>query len=106
MKIIQLTAFAPFIAAVLASPSVLQRSAALELVSTLPVALPLPRRSAFWWEQVPRGCTTTMECQGGARQVARCKAKGHLAENGCPVATDNNRACTGCSCLISCTVGP
>ncbi|KAJ7478978.1 hypothetical protein FB451DRAFT_1240290 [Mycena latifolia] len=87
MKIIQLTALlAPFIAAVLASPSVLQRSAALE--------------------PVPRACTTTMECQGGAHQVARCKAKGYLAENGCPIATDNKTVCTGCSCLISCTIDP
>ncbi|KAJ7477330.1 hypothetical protein FB451DRAFT_1242221 [Mycena latifolia] len=85
MKIIQLTALlASFTAAVLASPSVLQRSAALE--------------------PVPRGCTTTMECPS-AHQVARCKAKGELAENGCPIASEDNTPCTGCSCLISCTVG-
>ncbi|KAJ7477604.1 hypothetical protein FB451DRAFT_1396563 [Mycena latifolia] len=84
MKVIQLTALlAPFTAAVLASPSAVQRSAALE---------PVPRA----------GCTTTMECPGGAHQVARCKAKGDLAENGCPFASDDNTACTGCSCLILC----
>ncbi|KAJ7462557.1 hypothetical protein FB451DRAFT_1562494 [Mycena latifolia] len=85
--IIQLTALlAPFIAAVLASPSVLQHSAALE--------------------PVPRGCTTTLGCKGGAHQVARCKAKGYLSEDGCPVATDYNTACTGCACLVSCTIDP
>ncbi|KAJ7477598.1 hypothetical protein FB451DRAFT_1242807 [Mycena latifolia] len=89
MKIIQLTALlAPFVAAsVLASPSVVQRSAALELV---------PRA----------GCTTTMECPGGAHKVAHCQAKGDLTEDGCPVASDDNKPCTGCSCLISCTLGP
>ncbi|KAF8182374.1 hypothetical protein K438DRAFT_1975509 [Mycena galopus ATCC 62051] len=87
MKLIQLaTLFAPFIGAVLASPSgsVLPRSAALE--------------------PVPRDCTLTFVCDGGIPQEKICKAKGY----GCPdTNTNSNSKCAkDCGCLISCTVGP
>ncbi|KAJ7804549.1 hypothetical protein B0H14DRAFT_3774371 [Mycena olivaceomarginata] len=60
MKLIQITALlAPFIVMVLATPPVLPRSAL---------------------EAVPRGCITSLVCDGGARQTAKCLLKGY----GCP----------------------
>ncbi|KAJ6449979.1 hypothetical protein C8R45DRAFT_1044200 [Mycena sanguinolenta] len=87
MKIIQLvTLLAPFLGAVLANPS--------------PSIIP---RSSL--DPLPRGCTLTLDCKGGAREVVRCERKGY----GCPgnVTVVDEKCAADCpGCLISCSTGP